>query len=137
PTPASMATWAREPAMSSAARRRSKSRLLVNRRRSSAGPSAKRPCHSGRASRSLIRPSLFRSALLARDRLDAEAPEAHEPGRVLVPHGVVGRVGRQLVVVQAVLGAAPGHEAPPRFQPHTDVPRPRVLPPSDEGAEGP
>src|SRR5262249_50161269 len=137
PTRASSATWAREPAMSSAARRRSNARLPVNASRSSAGLSAKRPCHNGRASRALIRLSLLRGCLLAGNRLDAEAPEAHEPGGVFGPERGVGRVRRQLVVVQAVLRAAAGDEAATRLQSQPDLPRHRLLRRGDEGIERP
>src|SRR6266480_3429069 len=137
PTWPSMATCARDPSMSSPARRRSKSRLLVNASSSSAGPSAKRPCQSGRGSRSLIRLSFLGGSLLARHRLDAEAPEPHEPGGVLVAESVLGGVGRELVVVQPVLGATAGDEAAARLEAESHLPRHRRLRCTHERVEGP
>src|SRR2546429_2773318 len=137
PTWPSMATCARDPSMSSPARRRAKSRLLVNASSSSAGPSAKRPCQSGRGSRSLIRLSFLGGSLLARHRLDAEAPEPHEPGGVLVAESVIGGVGRELVVVQPVLGATAGDEAAARLEAESHLPRHLRLRCTHEGVERP
>src|SRR5207248_6592203 len=46
--------------------------------------------------------------LLGRPRLQAEAPQSHEPGRVVVTKCVGRVVGRQAVVVQAVVAATTG-----------------------------
>ena len=127
PTDASMATCAREPARSSWRE------ALVERQADgerhaapSAGPSPNRPCQSGRASSAVIDPTRDRSIRTgrraprcagARPRLDREAPEPHESGGVLVAERVVGFVGGEVVVVEAALGAAAGHEAPARLEP--------------------
>ena len=60
-------------------------------------------------------------ALAGRPRLDAEAPEAHEPLGVLVPEAVGGVVGGEAVVVEApglrrpVARQTPGFEAEPHL----------------------
>src|SRR5581483_11053870 len=110
PARASPRTWARDPARSSAARRRSKRRLSVNSSSSGAGPCSKRPCQSVLArSCSAIAGGRGWRTLAGRPGLEPEAPQTNEAGGVLVAEGVGRVVGGEAVVVQAVVAAAPGH----------------------------
>ena len=103
PTDASMSTCARDPARSSWARRWSNGRLTLSAISASAGPSPNRPCQSGLARRlrrhspadvigrrrSVVgRHARLLGALAARPRLDRQAPQPHEAGRVLVAERV-------------------------------------------------
>src|SRR5690606_10174091 len=107
-------TWAREPSRSSKASRRSNGRLTVNASSSSAGPPSKRPCQS------VLNSPVLRG-LACRPGLDAEAPQLHEPVGVGVVEAVGRVVGRQAVVVEAVLAAPADDVAATRLQLQTDL----------------
>ena len=95
-------TWAREPARSSGASRWSNGRLTVKASSSSAGPLGEAAVPEG-GHRLAAQP-----ALGARPGLDGQAPEPDEAGGVLVAERVLGVVGGQAVVVEAVRAAPPG-----------------------------
>ena len=100
----------------------------MNASSSSAGPSPNRPCQSGRAASAVALDSGIgrsRGAVPCSARRDHvstdEAPQAHEPGGVLVAERVLGLVGRELVVVEPAVGAAAGDEAAPGLEPQPDL----------------
>src|SRR5688500_8868343 len=74
-------------------------------------------------------------ALAMGPSLDAEAPEADEAGRVLVTEGVLGVVGRERVVVQAVRAAPARDRAAAGLQPQAYVTRDEPLAGLDERVE--
>src|SRR5690606_18846019 len=127
-------TCARLPARSSAASRRSKPRLTVKASSSSDGPSSNRPCQ-----RVLIRrprPDSPPVAALHRGPgLDVQAPQADEADAVLVAEPVAAVVGRERVVVEAVVAPATRHLARARRQVQAHVPGDEALALVDEGVE--
>src|SRR4029077_8602572 len=68
------------------------------------------------------------TALLARPRLHRQAPQAHEAGGVLVAEAVGGVVGREVVAVEAAVGAATGHEATTGLEPEAHLAGDELLP---------
>src|SRR5690606_2734219 len=127
-------TWARLPARSSAASRRSKPRLTVKASSSSDGPSSNRPCQRVR----IGRPRAGSPPVAALHRgpgLDVQAPQPHEARGVLVAEPVAAVVGRERVVVEAVVAASARHLARPRRQVQPDVAGDEALARVDEGVE--
>ena len=102
PCAPSMRTWAREPARSSGARRRSTARLSVNATRSSRRGCRRAGRARGDGRRRLAHPAVLGWSLAAGEGLERRGPTADEAGGVLVVEAVGGVVGGELVVVEAV-----------------------------------
>ncbi len=117
PTCASIATCAREPARSSAARRRSNGKLTVNARSSSAGPSPNRPCHNGCpvASPAVLIGPLPGLGGATTFRLTGPTGARSRPSQRVGT--VFGVVRREVVVVEAAHRAPARGVTPTRFEP--------------------